>query len=77
MSTRRGALAVCTKGRIGVITGTKTTPEGGTTWYGVNIRTLGKWQSRDPRFLSDIDEHHVKTRMGLERWDTLPVEDDS
>lgn len=72
MSTRRGALAVCKAGRLGVITGTKTTPDGGTTFYGVCVRTLGKWQSRDPRFLHIDEERYVKESMGLESWDPLP-----
>jgi hypothetical protein len=67
--SRRGALALDKKGRLGIITGTKHTPQTGTTWFGVSVRTLGNWWSRDPRFLCAIDEHMVKSRMNLERWD--------
>ena len=76
MSTRYGALAVCTHGRIGIVTGSKTRPAPDTVlkhvtvWFGVMVNGLGKWSSVDPRWLSPAETSFLKDELNLDKWET-------
>lgn len=56
---RRGTIAICSQGLIGLIVGTTEYEDGTPTYRGIQLgenREGGEWRSRDPKFVCHVDD---------------------
>lgn len=64
-----GKYAVCMHGRIGIVRDVKTTIEGGLIYCGTRVFGGGRWESRQPRWLSQVEQASLAVLQAAQKQD--------